>query len=143
MHHTHDDITDEACQFSEWFGAEADSEMKWAGLFCFRGEKTRLKGRQRILKWLQIFQRRATHADLESEEGHRQTGGLIHTLEQCLNRMQTVGLIHTLEQCLNRMQTVGLIHTLEQCLNRMQTVGLIHTLEQCLNRMQTGGSSTH
>ncbi|KAJ8387265.1 hypothetical protein AAFF_G00158880 [Aldrovandia affinis] len=60
---------------------------------------------------------------------------LIHTLEQCLNRMQTVGLIHTLEQCLNRMQTVGLIHTLEQCLNRMQTVGLIHTLEQCLNRM--------
>ncbi|KAJ8367634.1 hypothetical protein AAFF_G00314210 [Aldrovandia affinis] len=51
--------------------------------------------------------------------------------------MQTVGLIHTLEQCLNRMQTVGLIHTLEQCLNRMQTVGLIHTLEQCLNRMQT------
>ncbi|KAJ8385721.1 hypothetical protein AAFF_G00183210 [Aldrovandia affinis] len=33
--------------------------------------------------------------------------------------MQTVGLIHTLEQCLNRMQTVGLIHTLEQCLNRM------------------------
>ncbi|KAJ8383246.1 hypothetical protein AAFF_G00222590 [Aldrovandia affinis] len=44
--------------------------------------------------------------------------------------MQTVGLIHTLEQCLNRMQTVGLIHTLEQCLNRMQTVGLIHTLEQ-------------
>ncbi|KAJ8384662.1 hypothetical protein AAFF_G00199940 [Aldrovandia affinis] len=66
-----------------------------------------------------------------------QTVGLIHTLEQCLNRMQTVGLIHTLEQCLNRMQTVGLIHTLEQCLNRMQTVGLIHTLEQCLNRMQT------
>ncbi|KAJ8372914.1 hypothetical protein AAFF_G00275640 [Aldrovandia affinis] len=64
-----------------------------------------------------------------------QTVGLIHTLEQCLNRMQTVGLIHTLEQCLNRMQTVGLIHTLEQCLNRMQTVGLIHTLEQCLNRM--------
>ncbi|KAJ8387266.1 hypothetical protein AAFF_G00158890 [Aldrovandia affinis] len=52
--------------------------------------------------------------------------------------MQTVGLIHTLEQCLNRMQTVGLIHTLEQCLNRMQTVGLTHTLEQCLNRMQTG-----
>ncbi|KAJ8387397.1 hypothetical protein AAFF_G00157740 [Aldrovandia affinis] len=49
--------------------------------------------------------------------------------------MQTMGLIHTLEQCLNRMQTVGLIHTLEQCLNRMQTVGLIHTLEQCLNRM--------
>ncbi|KAJ8351043.1 hypothetical protein AAFF_G00159090 [Aldrovandia affinis] len=37
--------------------------------------------------------------------------------------MQTVGLIHTLEQCLNRMQTVGLIHTLEQCLNRMQTRG--------------------
>ncbi|KAJ8372844.1 hypothetical protein AAFF_G00276550 [Aldrovandia affinis] len=74
-----------------------------------------------------------------------QTVGLIHTLEQCLNRMQTVGLIHTLEQCLNRMQTVGLIHTLEQCLNRMQTVGLIHTLEQCLNRMQTsageGGGS--
>ncbi|KAJ8384640.1 hypothetical protein AAFF_G00199720 [Aldrovandia affinis] len=68
-----------------------------------------------------------------------QTVGLIHTLEQCLNRMQTVGLIHTLEQCLNRMQTVGLIHTLEQCLNRMQTVGLIHTLEQCLNRMQTVG----
>ncbi|KAJ8397851.1 hypothetical protein AAFF_G00435400 [Aldrovandia affinis] len=64
-----------------------------------------------------------------------QTVGLIHTLEQCLNRMQTVGLIHTLEQCLNRMQTVGLIHTLEQCLNSMQTVGLIHTLEQCLNRM--------
>ncbi|KAJ8386744.1 hypothetical protein AAFF_G00166930 [Aldrovandia affinis] len=56
---------------------------------------------------------------------------------------QTVGLIHTLEQCLNSMQTVGLIHTLEQCLNRMQTVGLIHTLEQCLNRMQTVGSSTH
>ncbi|KAJ8396090.1 hypothetical protein AAFF_G00021630 [Aldrovandia affinis] len=54
--------------------------------------------------------------------------------------MQTVGLIHTLEQCLNRMQTVGLIHTLEQCLNRMQTVGLIHTLEQCLNRMQTKGA---
>ncbi|KAJ8372212.1 hypothetical protein AAFF_G00293310 [Aldrovandia affinis] len=51
--------------------------------------------------------------------------------------MQTVGLIHTLEQCLNRMQTVRLIHTLEQCLNRMQTVRLIHTLEQCLNRMQT------
>ncbi|KAJ8378129.1 hypothetical protein AAFF_G00247670 [Aldrovandia affinis] len=68
-----------------------------------------------------------------------QTVGLIHTLEQCLNRMQTVGLIHTLEQCLNRMQTVGLIHTLEQCLNRMQTMGLIHTLEQCLNRMQTVG----
>ncbi|KAJ8351099.1 hypothetical protein AAFF_G00150980 [Aldrovandia affinis] len=68
-----------------------------------------------------------------------QTVGLIHTLEQCLNRMQTVGLIHTLEQCLNRMQSVGLIHTLEQCLNRMQTVGLIHTLEQCLNRMQTVG----
>ncbi|KAJ8371821.1 hypothetical protein AAFF_G00299610 [Aldrovandia affinis] len=68
-----------------------------------------------------------------------QTVGLIHTLEQCLNRMQTVGLIHTLEQCLNRMQTVGLIHTLEQCLNRMQTVGLTHTLEQCLNRMQTVG----
>ncbi|KAJ8372211.1 hypothetical protein AAFF_G00293300 [Aldrovandia affinis] len=66
-----------------------------------------------------------------------QTVGLIHTLEQCLNRMQTVGLIHTLEQCLNRMQTVGLIHTLEQCLNRMQTVELIHSLEQCLNRMQT------
>ncbi|KAJ8389736.1 hypothetical protein AAFF_G00114420 [Aldrovandia affinis] len=64
-----------------------------------------------------------------------QTVGLIHTLEQCLNRMQTAGLTHTLEQCLNRMQTVGLIHTLEQCLNRMQTVGLIHTLEQCLNRM--------
>ncbi|KAJ8415445.1 hypothetical protein AAFF_G00424250 [Aldrovandia affinis] len=51
------------------------------------------------------------------------------------NDRQTVGLIHTLEQCLNRMQTVGLIHTLEQCLNRMQTMGLIHTLEQCLNRM--------
>ncbi|KAJ8387029.1 hypothetical protein AAFF_G00162060 [Aldrovandia affinis] len=68
-----------------------------------------------------------------------QTVGLIHTLEQCLNRMQTVGLIHTLEQCLNRIQTVGLIHTLEQCLNRMQTVGLIHTLEQCLNRIQTVG----
>ncbi|KAJ8393813.1 hypothetical protein AAFF_G00057280 [Aldrovandia affinis] len=68
-----------------------------------------------------------------------QAMGLIHTLEQCLNRMQTVGLIHTLEQCLNRMQTVGLIHTLEQCLNRMQTVGLIHTLEQCLNRTQTMG----
>ncbi|KAJ8394960.1 hypothetical protein AAFF_G00040830 [Aldrovandia affinis] len=67
------------------------------------------------------------------------TVGLIHTLEQCLNRMQTMGLIHTLEQCLNRMQTVGLIHTLEQGLNRMQTVGLIHTLEQCLNRMQTVG----
>ncbi|KAJ8407157.1 hypothetical protein AAFF_G00288330 [Aldrovandia affinis] len=50
--------------------------------------------------------------------------------------MQIVGLIHTLEQCLNRMQTVGLIHTLEQCLNRM--MGLIHTLEQCLNRMQIG-----
>ncbi|KAJ8391640.1 hypothetical protein AAFF_G00087810 [Aldrovandia affinis] len=66
-----------------------------------------------------------------------QTVGLIHTLEQCLNRMQTLGLIHTLEQCLNRMQIVGLIHTLEQCLNRMQTLGLIHTLEQCLNRMQT------
>ncbi|KAJ8396617.1 hypothetical protein AAFF_G00016830 [Aldrovandia affinis] len=49
--------------------------------------------------------------------------------------MQTMGLIHTLEQCLNRMQTVGLIHTLELYLNRMQTVGLIHTLEQCLNRM--------
>ncbi|KAJ8367698.1 hypothetical protein AAFF_G00311290 [Aldrovandia affinis] len=68
-----------------------------------------------------------------------QTVGLIHTLEQCLNRTQTVGLIHTLEQCFNRMQTVGLIHTLEQCLNRMQTMGLIHTLEQCLNRMQTVG----
>ncbi|KAJ8393440.1 hypothetical protein AAFF_G00061620 [Aldrovandia affinis] len=64
-----------------------------------------------------------------------QTVGLIHTLEQCLNRMQTVGLIHTLEQCLNSRQTVGLIHTLEQCLNSRQTVGLIHTLEQCLNRM--------
>ncbi|KAJ8417094.1 hypothetical protein AAFF_G00283210 [Aldrovandia affinis] len=76
---------------------------------------------------------------LEQCLNRMQTVGLIHTLEQCLNRMQTVGLIHTLEQCLNRMQTVGLIHTLEQCLNRMQTVGLIHTLEQCLNRMQTVG----
>ncbi|KAJ8408687.1 hypothetical protein AAFF_G00253220 [Aldrovandia affinis] len=52
-------------------------------------------------------------------------------------RYQTVGLIHILEQCLNRMQTMGLIHILEQCLNRMQTVGLIHTLEQFLNRMQS------
>ncbi|KAJ8377486.1 hypothetical protein AAFF_G00259540 [Aldrovandia affinis] len=76
---------------------------------------------------------------LEQCLNRMQTVGLIHTLEQCLNRMQTVGLIHTLEQCLNRMQTVGLIHTLEQCLNRTQTVGLIHTLEQCLNRMQTVG----
>ncbi|KAJ8401064.1 hypothetical protein AAFF_G00390210 [Aldrovandia affinis] len=76
---------------------------------------------------------------LEQGLNRMHTVGLIHTLEQCLNRMQTVGLIHTLEQCLNRMQTVGLIHTLEQCLNRMQTVGLIHTLEQCLNRVQTVG----
>ncbi|KAJ8414623.1 hypothetical protein AAFF_G00038250 [Aldrovandia affinis] len=75
---------------------------------------------------------------LEQCLNRMQTVGPIHTLEQCFNRMQTVGLIHTLEQCLHRMQTVGPIHTLEQCLNRTQTVGLIHTLEQCLNRMQTG-----
>ncbi|KAJ8373289.1 hypothetical protein AAFF_G00266450 [Aldrovandia affinis] len=67
---------------------------------------------------------------MQTEQCLNRMQGLIHTLEQCVNRMQTVGLIHTLEQCLNRMQTVGLIHTLEQCLNRMQTVGLIHTLEQ-------------
>ncbi|KAJ8404997.1 hypothetical protein AAFF_G00329180 [Aldrovandia affinis] len=76
---------------------------------------------------------------LEQCLNRMQTVGPINTLEQCFNMMQTVGLIHTLEQCLNRMQTVGLIHALEQCFNMMQTMGLIHTLEQCLNRMQTVG----
>ncbi|KAJ8384102.1 hypothetical protein AAFF_G00208930 [Aldrovandia affinis] len=51
------------------------------------------------------------------------------TGEETLGRslqVQTVGLIHTLEQCLNRMQTVGLIHTLEQRLNTAEQGSSTH-----------------